>query len=73
MLVFLGKILSGEQENNGNIKTNNCDENLTKLPEDVQNLVRNISQMGFPQDRVCRVAEQFQGDDKKVSNLFFLI
>lgn len=48
-------------------ENNNCDDLLKKLPLELQALIKNISQMGFPLDRVFRVAEQFQGDDKKVS------
>lgn len=59
-------------ENNSNdgvvaTKNKNCDEFLKPLPIELQNLIRNISQMGFPIDLVFRVAEQFQGDDKRVS------
>lgn len=51
-------------------KINSCDELLKTLPIEIQKLINNISQMGFPVDRVFRVAEQFQGDDKKVGLMF---
>lgn len=54
---------------NSNIKLEqqNCDDLLLKkLPKELQNLALKISQMGFPLDRVCRIAQQVHGDDKKV-------
>uniref|UniRef100_A0A336K358 CSON015404 protein n=2 Tax=Culicoides sonorensis TaxID=179676 RepID=A0A336K358_CULSO len=45
----------------------NCDDlYLKNLPKHLQNLALKISNMGFPLDRVCRIAQQVQGDDKKI-------
>lgn len=47
------------------IKTNNS-ECFTKLSRSSQKLASNISSMGFPLERVCRVTATFGNDDKKV-------
>lgn len=54
--------------NTKNMEENqNCDELLIKkLPKELQNLALKISQMGFPIQRVCRIMQQVNGDDKKV-------
>lgn len=37
-----------------------------KLSPSSQILAKNISLMGFPLERVCKIAEKFGNDDKKV-------